>query len=188
MTFVDGARHERSVPRAPQRDHADGQAAEAEHADGQTATKHDDEPERLDLAALPTAPSEARQFTRKVLERWRCGPEVIDAATLAVSELTTNSARALNPDLGDLTNTSPGPPKHLALTLRRLPGQVMIEVSDDAPDLPLLTDADADAESGRGLLIVQASSERWGYRYPPAGGKVVFCVISTDHAQKESAT
>lgn len=156
---------------------------------GQTAAAGSrDEPERLDLAALPTAPGEARQFTRRVLEKWRCGAEVIDAAALAVSELTTNAARALNPHLDDLADTDAGPPRYLALTLRRLPGGVVIEVSDDNPDSPALADADADAEGGRGLRIVQASSEHWGCRYPSSGGKVVFCVISTQEEPKEPAS
>lgn len=151
------------------------------------AAERHDEPERLDLAALPTAPGEARQFTRHVLKKWQCGAEVIDAAVLAVSELTTNAARALNPHLGDLADTDAGPSRYLALTLRRLPGRVVIEVSDDNPGSPALADADSDAEGGRGLRIVQASSERWGCRYPSSGGKVVFCVIGThETSQRDS--
>ncbi|MFL6052418.1 MAG: ATP-binding protein [Actinoallomurus sp.] len=30
-------------------------------------------------------------------------------------------------------------------------------------------------EGGRGLLLVEALAERWGYRWPVTGGKVVWC-------------
>jgi hypothetical protein len=39
-------------------------------------------------------------------------------------------------------------------------------------------DADDDAENGRGLLLVQAVSVRWGWHFPPdIGGKVVWAQI-----------
>ncbi len=42
----------------------------------------------------------------------------------------------------------------------------------------MITDAETDAESGRGLMLVQALSKEWSYFFPPSGGKTVYCVIS----------
>jgi hypothetical protein len=45
------------------------------------------------------------------------------------------------------------------VALRLLPGQVVIEVTDNDPRPPVLADAGPGAEDGRGLVIVQALSE-----------------------------
>ena len=42
---------------------------------------------------------------------------------------------------------------------------------------PVLTDADDEAESGRGLVLVDALSKEWSYFFPPGGGKVVYCFV-----------
>jgi len=54
----------------------------------------------------------------------------------------------------------------------------VIEVSDSDPNPPVLTDAPPDAESGRGLMLVQAFSKEWSYYFPPSGGKTTYAVIS----------
>jgi hypothetical protein len=66
----------------------------------------------------------------------------------------------------------------ISLTLRHLPGKVVIEVFDHDPNPPILVDADTDAEGGRGLLLVEALSKEWGHFFPPAGGKIVYAVVS----------
>ena len=57
------------------------------------------------------------------------------------------------------------------------PGRIVIEVSDPDPRPPVLTDAGPEAESGRGLILVQALSKEWSYFYPPTGGKTVYCTL-----------
>jgi hypothetical protein len=53
--------------------------------------------------------------------------------------------------------------------------QVVVLVWDASPLPPVLVDASEDAETGRGLLLVQALSTRWGWHFPPGlGGKVVW--------------
>lgn len=52
---------------------------------------------------------------------------------------------------------------------------VLVLVWDANSQPPALTDADEYAESGRGLFLVQAFSERWGtYPTPQIGGKVAW--------------
>jgi hypothetical protein len=57
--------------------------------------------------------------------------------------------------------------------------QVLIFVRDASPLPPVTNDDIAnDAENGRGLMIVQAMSARWGWDFPPGlGGKVVWAQI-----------
>jgi hypothetical protein len=43
-----------------------------------------------------------------------------------------------------------------------------------------MADVGVNAESGRGLMLVDALSKEWSYFYPPDGGKTVYCVISTE--------
>ena len=43
---------------------------------------------------------------------------------------------------------------------------VLVEVSDYDPRPPIPTVADPEHDGGRGLLLVAAVSERWGYYYP----------------------
>ena len=62
--------------------------------------------------------------------------------------------------------------------------KVLVLAWDANPQLPALIEADDDAESGRGLFLVQAFSERWGsYPTPQRGGKVVWAVCGTNTDQ-----
>ena len=66
--------------------------------------------------------------------------------------------------------------------------RILILVWDANQHPPAPVQADEYAESGRGLLLVQALSQRWGsYPTPQMGGKVVWalCGTSTGHANPE---
>ncbi len=133
----------------------------------------------LDLVTLPSAPFWARRQTQAVLSAWQLPPDTIDTAQLLVSELITNTLQAAGRAPAQLTSSRPGQVQRIGLTLRLLPGRVVIEVSDNDPRPPLLADPGTDAESGRGLMLVDALSKEWSYYFLPAGGKVVYCVLST---------
>lgn len=63
---------------------------------------------------------------------------------------------------------------------------ILVWDANQRPPAPVL--ADEYAESGRGLLLVQALSQRWGsYPTPQMGGKVVWalCGTNTGHANPE---
>jgi anti-sigma regulatory factor (Ser/Thr protein kinase) len=132
----------------------------------------------LDLDALPNAPYWARCLTKSSLRAWRLWPETVETAELLVSELVTNAVRAASAGKEHLTYSSLAGAGRVSLTLRHLPGRVIVEVFDTCQRPPLLTDAGADDESGRGLLLVQALSKEWGYFFAPSGGKVVYCVLT----------
>jgi hypothetical protein len=68
----------------------------------------------------------------------------------------------------------------ITCTLRRQPGRIVIEVSDSDPSPPVLEKAGTDAESGRGLMLVDIISKEWSYFFPASGGKTVYCVLTTE--------
>ncbi|HCU96035.1 MAG TPA: ATP-binding protein [Actinobacteria bacterium] len=132
----------------------------------------------LDMEALPNAPYWARRMANTSLCAWRLWPETVETAELLVSELVTNAVKAASTDVEHLRYSALADVEHISLTLRHLAGRVTVEVFDTDPGPPLIADADAEDESGRGLMLVQALSKEWGYFFTPSGGKVVYCVLS----------
>jgi anti-sigma regulatory factor (Ser/Thr protein kinase) len=58
---------------------------------------------------------------------------------------------------------------------------VIVSVWDCNPHPPVQVKADEDAESGRGLTIVDAMCDRWDwYAHKGFGGKVVWCELFLD--------
>lgn len=125
----------------------------------------------LELGALPGAVPCARLHARNVLREW--GLTVFSESTgLLVSELVTNAIQISRVAEQDA-------PVRLWLVSDRT--QVVIFVWDASPLPPLPGDVGEEAESGRGLLIVQAVSARWGWDSPPGmGGKVVWAVADSE--------
>lgn len=125
----------------------------------------------LELGALPGAVPCARLHARNVLREW--GLTVFSESTgLLVSELVTNAIQISRVAEQDA-------PVRLWLVSDRT--QVVIFVWDASPLPPLPGDVGQEAESGRGLLIVQAVSARWGWDFPPGmGGKVVWAVADSE--------
>ena len=120
----------------------------------------------LPLGALPGAIPCARLHTTAVL--WEWGMEALaQPAELAVSELVTNAVRA-STDARRARQVA-GEPADLPVVALRLAGDnkhLLVEVSDYDPRPPIPTVADPEHDGGRGLLLVAAVSERWGYYYP----------------------
>ncbi|MCP3818484.1 ATP-binding protein [Streptomyces sp. A3M-1-3] len=87
---------------------------------------------------------QVRARLRAVLEGWRVTPDVADVLLLAVSELASNAVQ----HAGDVTERL-----RVAVTLDG--GQLQLEVDDGDPSLLCAApEVDPDAESGRGLMIV----------------------------------
>jgi anti-sigma regulatory factor (Ser/Thr protein kinase) len=112
------------------------------------------------LPANPSGAAAARQFVRHVLETSRHGA-LEDAALLCVTELVANVSR-------HTCSTS------CVIRLVDEPHDLLIEVADDASDLPVLNQLPAGAESGRGLQIINALAGEWGVRRQVDIGKCVW--------------
>ena len=102
------------------------------------------------LPPTPTSVMLARSFARQVLAAWEVDSGVVDLAELVVSELVTNAARHSE--------------EALQVGLSRTDLVLRVEVSDTSHRMPLLPDHEvpAEATSGRGLLLVDTVSSRWG--------------------------
>jgi hypothetical protein len=126
----------------------------------------------LPLGALPGAIPCARLHTTAVL--WEWGMEALtQPAELAVSELVTNAVRASTDarraKQAKRPGQAPGAPEGLPVVGLRLAGdhrRLLVEVSDHDPRPPVPTAADPERDGGRGLLLIAAVSERWGFYYP----------------------
>ncbi|OEJ61100.1 hypothetical protein BGM19_26875 [Streptomyces agglomeratus] len=128
---------------------------------------------QLALADTPNAAAWARRHTVDVLRHWRVPPDAIETARLIVSELTTNAIQHPQP-----SGAGSPEPRTLTVTLRLLAPRLVIYVGDHDRHPPVLRVARAGATSGRGLLLVETMSHRWGYYHPPTSGKVVWAELA----------
>ncbi len=119
----------------------------------------------LELGALPGAVPSARLHTRQLLWEWGVF-ELGETVELVVSELMTNAVSASR----TMREISP-----VRLWLLSDNKRVMVMVWDANPEPPVRIESSADAESGRGLLLVEAMSKQWNWHVPMGmGGKVVW--------------
>jgi hypothetical protein len=134
----------------------------------------------LELGALPSAVPCARLHARQVLWEWELD-QFSETVELVVSELATNAQQAS----AGLTGSrywgqwTPGvPPIRLWLCAD---GQgVLIQVWDADDRMPEPQGIDLEAESGRGLLLVESLCTEWGAYIPEGGGgKVVWGVVDS---------
>ncbi|MCG5217469.1 ATP-binding protein [Streptosporangium soli] len=129
----------------------------------------------LDLNAHPSAASHARAHVRATLTRWRRA-ELIDTAELLAGELVANAVKAS----GGLLRTEEEArlsAVHVSINLYRQGSGVVLEVWDADRTPPVRRDPAPDDEGGRGLLLVELMCQRWGFRWPISGGKVVWCLV-----------
>ncbi len=120
--------------------------------------------------SVPDSVAAARRLAERMLDEWGLAG-VTDDVRLVLSEFVGNACRhALAPD-----RTPQETP--VVVRLSRLGEQrsVACLVADTSDRAPHKVDAHHFAESGRGLSLVAAFSEEWGWN-PVRGGKVVWAV------------
>jgi Histidine kinase-like ATPase domain len=131
-------------------------------------------PAALRLPVLPASAAVGRRHVRRLLDGWQLAG-CLDTALLLASELVTNAVTASR------AMAQAGLPAVWApieLSLRRTGTSLTIEVRDPNPEPPAVGPADPLDEDGRGLVIVDALSSRWGHYAAESGGKVVWCEIA----------
>jgi hypothetical protein len=112
----------------------------------------------------------ARDFAIGTLQRWGTTGRSQDIA-IVVSELLTNALRHALP--GGAPSGS-GPPIRFGLV--QPASSVLCAVADPSRAAPVLQARGSLAETGRGLHIVCALSDQWGYT-PSDTGKVVWAMF-----------
>jgi anti-sigma regulatory factor (Ser/Thr protein kinase) len=113
-----------------------------------------------------------------MVREWGLG-ELSDNLELVVSELMTNSVRAsvgLAGSWHDGRWRSGVPPVRLWICSDEK--SVLVQVWDGDDRMPARRDVGPDAESGRGLLLVEALSAAWGMFVPEGrGGKTIWSIV-----------
>ncbi|MET8507590.1 SpoIIE family protein phosphatase [Streptomyces sp. NPDC004787] len=123
----------------------------------------------------PEALSSARHMIRAAVRAWGAGGRS-DEIELVADELMTNA----------LMHTDGG----AVVTLRMLAGpehRLRVEVEDRSSALPRRREAGDAGVSGRGLLLVERLSDRWGVD-PRGGGKCVWCEFATGKPEEPEET
>lgn len=121
----------------------------------------------LELGALRGAVPCARLHARHVLWEWGLS-DLDEAVELVVSELVTNAIQAsagLSREVPGYDEDSHGLPC-VWLWLASDGRQLVVEVGDSSPRAPMQAQTEQDVEGGRGLLLVETVSRRWGYYFP----------------------
>ena len=138
------------------------------------------------LATRLSAVAVARDEVAAAISAW-CVPVDPDVAILLTSELVTNA----------VTHASTSP--HGKAAERGMPGEAVllviaaddaglrVDVHDGSGDLPVVSGyvAEADAETGRGLLLVTSLSAEWGF-YRTPGGKAVYFTLEVQPDVEET--
>lgn len=124
----------------------------------------------------------AREFTVATLQRSDLAERSDDIATV-VSELLTNALRYAQPDSGEPDSTAAGPGEArprwpIRLGLLRPGPCVLCAVADPSERIPVPREPSYLAETGRGLHVIDALSDMWGYTTPSDMGKVVWAMFA----------
>jgi anti-sigma regulatory factor (Ser/Thr protein kinase) len=114
----------------------------------------------------------ARDFTAETLQRWGAVQRLEDIA-MVVSELLTNALRHAPPGAGDARLRWP-----VRLGLLQLGSCVLSAVADPSDQAPAPREPGHLGESGRGLHVVGALSDTWGYTPPSDQGKIVWALFA----------
>jgi len=127
---------------------------------------------RRTLPATPTSVAEARLLVRDLL----CAQgraDLVDTATLLVSELVTNSLLH--------AGTSVGLSAHVDRD------GLLVEVADDSPHAPVRREYAATAGTGRGLRMLESLVDDWGV-VRRGDGKTVWFRLTEDGSDLDAAS
>ncbi|MFF9201762.1 ATP-binding protein [Streptomyces sp. NPDC014986] len=126
------------------------------------------------LMCGPESLVRARSFTRDTLRGWSLGHRCDDAA-LVMTELAANAVTHAAPRCAGVPD--------IRLGFRLEPAHLLLTVSDPDDHAPVRAPGAGSAagleEHGRGLCIVDALSEAWGWMPTPPAGKTVWARLST---------
>ncbi len=134
---------------------------------------------RLELWALPRTVPYARRRARQVLGEWGLD-KLSETVELLVSEIITNAVHAsAGPASSRHGEVTADGASTLLFWLAADGDRALIQVWDCCEAKPQRQESATSAESGRGLMLVEALSDEWG-SYVPSGwaGKVVWALVA----------
>jgi len=101
---------------------------------------------------------------------------------VVVSELVTNALRYALPE-----PVATGPPGQIRLGLLEYGPWLLCAVADPGRATPVPRPCGSLAETGRGLQLICALSDLWGYTEPSDAGKIVWAMFTARHAARSRA-
>lgn len=125
----------------------------------------------ISLAPAPESTKAARDFTITALRGWCLDPLISDTL-LVVSELVANAVRH-----GTTSAEIRAGGRPVGLIWQCQPSSLICTVTDHSARPPVLTPAALDAESGRGLQVVQALTTAWGWTMLSTREKAVWAAF-----------
>ena len=124
------------------------------------------------LSRGPQSARMARRLTRNTLREWGLAFLAEDAETI-VGEFVANAVT--HADASDLSRRQVA--ENLGLRLVRRTGEVICAVLDPSDTAPVLRAPGSIEESGRGLQMVDALSDVWGWSPVAGRGKAVWAIL-----------
>lgn len=121
------------------------------------------------LTVTGQAARAARKFTRNTLTEWGLAGLADDAEAI-VGEFVANAISHAARKAGAQMQT-------IGLRLLRRTGEVMCAVLDPSDKAPVLREPSRTDEDGRGLLMVDALSDVWGWSPVTGRGKAVWAIL-----------
>jgi serine/threonine-protein kinase RsbW len=106
---------------------------------------------------------EGRRFVAKTLREWNVDEDTIEPVMLVANELVANA----------IVHAHSSP----VLSLEDAGLDLLLRVADDGPNLPVARRATPGDEGGRGLMLVEALSDRWGVD-PSESGKSIWVTFA----------
>jgi len=134
----------------------------------------------LDLEIRASTVPLARRYAQLLLAEWElpalAGPVEQVVAELVANGLSASGGIGVSGPWESWTSDCP----HVRLWLMSDHRRVLVQVWDGSERMPELRDLDPEAESGRGLWLVEALCEHWGTYRPPEHrtGKVIWGIIA----------
>jgi anti-sigma regulatory factor (Ser/Thr protein kinase) len=129
------------------------------------------------LAAALSAVAVARDEVAAAISAWRVLVDP-DVAILLTSELVTNAVTHATVNQNGRAANRGMTGEAVLLVIAADDAGLRVDVHDGSVDLPVVSGyvAEADAETGRGLLLVTSLSAEWGF-YRTPGGKAVYFTL-----------
>jgi anti-sigma regulatory factor (Ser/Thr protein kinase) len=115
----------------------------------------------VDLACDVDMVSVARRFVERTLRLWEVDDTFVDEAVLLASELMSNAVLHARTDVR-------------VTVLAHEDGSLRVEVADENSRLPLTAAPPEDAQSGRGLWLVETLASSWGVERTGEGKTIWF--------------
>jgi hypothetical protein len=128
------------------------------------------------LSRGPQSARAARRLTRSTLRDWGLAFLAEDAEAI-VGEFVANAVTHAAAVAASVPTQRRQSPDGLGLRLLRRNGEVICAVLDPSDSAPVLKEPASVEESGRGLQMVDALSDVWGWSPVAGRGKAVWAVL-----------